>query len=246
MNSKETTIVIYSVGLLGASIGLAFRKSGFKGNIIGLSSEKAIKKAIELGSVDEGYTYDKLEEVVSNADIIFLCSPIEVIIETIKKLSKLPLPDGLIISDIGSTKSIITQEAKNLLPDHVNFIPGHPMAGSEKSGPSAADPYLFQNAVYVLYKMEKTVDSLFNLFASFVKEHLGCRIAIIAPKEHDRIAATVSHVPHLLAVALMNTAGKMESQKEGTIDLAAGGFKDMTRIASAPYKMWHDIFATNR
>lgn len=244
--SNHKTITIYSVGLLGGSIGLALKKSGYEGTIIGLSSPKAIEESLALGCIDEGYGYDKLDEVIKRTDIIILCSPIEIILKTIKKLSTLELPKGLIISDVGSTKANITHEAMDLLPAHVNFIAGHPMAGSEKSGPGAADPFLFQNAIYVLFPLQNVPSAVFEEFATLLTEYLGCREIVINPETHDKIAATVSHVPHLLAVALVNTADIMEKQIAGTMELAAGGFRDMTRIASAPYKMWHDIFNTNK
>lgn len=243
---REKTITIYSVGLLGGSIGLALKKSGYQGTIIGLSSPKAIEQSLELGCIDEGYGYDQLEKIIKRTDIIILCSPIEIILKTIKKLSKMELPKGLIITDVGSTKANITFEAKELLPPHVNFIAGHPMAGSEKSGPTAADPFLFQNAIYVLYPLENVPAEIFKEFSELLTKHLGCREIVIDPDTHDQIAATVSHVPHLLAVALVNTAELMEKKIAGTMELAAGGFRDMTRIASAPYKMWHDIFNTNK
>lgn len=243
---KDKTITIYSVGLLGGSIGLALKKSGYEGTIIGLSSPKAVEQAINLGCIDEGYGYDKLSEVIKKTDIIILCSPIEIILNTIKELSSMELPKGLIISDVGSTKANITFEAQELLPSHVNFIAGHPMAGSEKSGPAAADPFLFQNAIYVLYPLQNVPAAVFKDFSELLTKHLGCREIVIDPDIHDQIAATVSHVPHLLAVALVNTADIMEKKIAGTMELAAGGFRDMTRIASAPYKMWHDIFNTNK
>lgn len=244
--NKEKTITIYSVGLLGGSLGLALKKSGYEGTIIGLSSPKAIEQSLALGCIDEGYGYDKLQEVIARTDIIILCSPIEIILNTIRELSKMDLPKGLIISDVGSTKANITYEAQELLPSHVNFIAGHPMAGSEKSGPGASDPFLFQNAIYVLYPLENVPATVFKEFSELLTKHLGCREIVINPDTHDEIAATVSHVPHLLAVALVNTADIMEKKISGTMELAAGGFRDMTRIASAPYKMWHDIFNTNK
>jgi prephenate dehydrogenase len=121
------TIAIYSVGLLGGSLGLALRQSGYKGRIIGLSSSSAIKEALALGCIDEGYGYDKLNDVVKRSDLLFLCSPINAIVDTIKKLSSMDLPKGLVITDVGSTKQDIVEVSK-LLPEGVHFIGGHPMA----------------------------------------------------------------------------------------------------------------------
>lgn len=245
-NFQPQTILIYSVGLLGSSIGLGLKKSGYQGKIIGLSSPENIKTAQIFGCIDEGYSYNDLELIINRVDLVFLCSPITIILDTINTLSTLELPNNLVITDIGSTKGKINKQAHDVLPEHVHFIGGHPMAGSEKSGPAAADPYLFQNAIYVLSPFLEQPQPLETQFANFLQRYLGCRCIFLNPEIHDTIAATVSHIPHLLAVALVNLTQHMENQLAGTLQLAAGGFKDLTRIASAPYKMWHDIFLTNK
>jgi prephenate dehydrogenase len=239
------TITIYSVGLLGGSIGLALRNSGFKGRIIGLSSPSKLPLALELGCIDEGYPYDALTDIIGSTDLLILCSPISVILKTLQVLSEMQLPQGIVITDVGSTKQEICSAAKRFLPD-VNFIGGHPMAGSEKSGPGAADPYLFQNAIHVLTPSSGEPSERDREIAEFFERFLGSRALFLDPARHDRIVAAVSHVPHLLAVALVNSVQEVESALPGTLGLAAGGFRDMTRIAGASYDLWHDIFATNR
>lgn len=238
-------IVIYSVGLLGASLGAAFKQSGFLGTIVGISSPKNNADAQKIGAIDYGVGYDEAEAIIADADLLFLCSPINTIIETIEALGKMRLPAGLIISDVGSTKSIILSTAAKYLPSSVQFIGGHPMAGSEKSGAAAADPFLFQNAVYVLSPAENAQETVPE-FSAFLQQYLGCQVVALSPDIHDTIAATVSHVPHLIAVSLVNVAEKINREIPGTLDLAAGGFKSLTRIASSPYYMWHDIYQTNQ
>ncbi|NLP03180.1 MAG: prephenate dehydrogenase/arogenate dehydrogenase family protein [Fibrobacter sp.] len=245
MTFMPEKVTIYSVGLLGGSLGLALKNSGFKGKITGLSSPSAIETAKRLGCIDEGFTYDSLQDVIKDTDLLFLCSPISVILETLNKLSTMELPEGLLITDVGSTKQKI-MEAAAFLPPHVYFCGGHPMTGSEKSGPSVSDPYLFQNAIYVLSPPSGSSGYMEKSFAAFLEKYLGCRTLFLEPSVHDRIVATVSHVPHLLAVALVCLAETMEEKIPGTLTLAAGGFRDMTRVASAPYPMWHDIFLTNK
>ncbi len=240
------TVTIYGVGLLGGSIGLALRASGFKGRITGLSSSTAITTALELGCIDEGYGYDSLDTLVKPTDCLFLCSPIHAIISVIERLGTLDLPAGCVITDVGSTKSEIVDAASRFLPPHVHFIGGHPMAGSEKRGPSSADPYLFQNAIYVLTPGNAVPGTVVDGFATFLDKNLGCRHVVLAPDIHDTVAAAVSHLPHLLAVALVNAAAAMDVLVPGTLSLAAGGFRDMTRIASSPYAMWQDILSTNK
>ena len=244
MISNSSTIGIYSVGLLGGSVGLALKASGFSGTIIGLSSKQNIDTALQIGCIDKGYSYNDLDEIVSQIDVLFLCSPISVIMKTLDRLSHCKLPNGLLITDIGSTKKEIMTAAL-ALPQHVNFIGGHPMAGSEKSGASASDPYLFQNAVYILYPDANTPSELLDSFSDFIKQHLGSQPIVLDPLIHDTIVATVSHIPHLLAVSLVNQAHTMDEQIQGTFILASGGFRDMTRIASTSFPMWKDIFQTN-
>jgi prephenate dehydrogenase len=246
MTFNPKTITIYSVGLLGGSIGLALKNSGFKGRIIGLSSPEKIAVALKLGCIDEGFTYDKLSETASRTDALVLCSPISVIIKTIQCLASMPLPKGLVITDVGSTKKNICAAAAEKLSGKAHFVGGHPMAGSEKSGPSAADPYLFQNAIYVLTPPRGTPSEKDLSLARFLERFLGSRMLFLDPERHDRIVAAVSHLPHLLAVALVNSAREADKNNPGTLDLTAGGFRDMTRIASAPYDLWRDILSTNK
>jgi prephenate dehydrogenase len=136
--------------------------------------------------------------------------------------------------------------AEEKLPKQVHFLGGHPMTGSEKSGPSAADPYLFQNAIHVLTPPNGTPADNDRNIARFFERYLGSRTLFLDPDRHDRIVAAVSHLPHLLAVALVNAAQEAETKMPGTLDLAAGGFRDMTRIAGARYDLWHDILSTNK
>jgi prephenate dehydrogenase len=245
MISSNSCIGIYSVGLLGASIGLSLKASRFSGTIIGFSSEKSISTACESGAIDKGFGYDCLEEQISNIDLLFLCSPIKTIIHTIQKLSQCSLKNGCIITDVGSTKREIVA-ASSGLPSQVHFIGGHPMAGSEKSGPSAGDPLLFQNAIYALTPRHGTPTGIIEKLSKFLHDNLRCNTVLLDPDTHDTIVAATSHIPHLLAVMLVNHVRTMEKRVPGTIRMTAGGFRDMTRIASTPYPMWKDIFETNR
>jgi len=240
------TIIIYGVGLLGGSIAMGLKASGYKGKIIGISSEKTIYDALNLKCIDEGFNYSEFEKKAQIADCIFLCAPISVILDTIQKLKHIPLTKNCIITDVGSTKKQIMEQAEKYIPSDVYFIGGHPMAGSEKRGVMAADPYLFENAVYVLSPSKNTPEIVLNKFAYFLEKNLGCKHTIMDSQTHDIIAASVSHVPHLIAVALVNLVKKIDEKIPQTLSLAAGGFRDMTRIASSPYSLWHDILDTNQ
>lgn len=239
-------IVLYSVGLLGGSFGAAVKQSGFSGTVVGVSSEKGISGALSVGAIDRGVGYDQAQNELIDADLLILCSPIQGITSALKRIATFDLPEGLLISDVGSTMAEINSIAENALPPHVSFVGGHPMAGSEKSGPEASDPFLFQNAVYVLSQSSRTIGDDATQFGEFLTKMLHCRVIYLDPQTHDMIAATVSHVPHLVAVAMVNTAASVEQEVPGTLKLAAGGFKSLTRIASSPYGMWHDIFLTNK
>jgi prephenate dehydrogenase len=239
------SIAIYSVGLLGGSIGAGLKESGYSGRIIGLSSPASISTALELGCIDEGHPYDSLQNVVNRVECLFLCSPIKAIIRALENLGTLPLQSGLVITDVGSTKWAIDACAQKVLPPSVEFIGGHPMAGSEKSGVAALDPFLFQNAKYILTPSPRCPAQRCTEFGAFLEHYLGCRCILMDPAAHDHAVATVSHVPHILAVALVNLARQIEGGHPGTLRLAAGGFRDMTRIASSPFSLWSDILSTN-
>ncbi|MGM0462627.1 MAG: prephenate dehydrogenase/arogenate dehydrogenase family protein [Fibrobacterota bacterium] len=237
-------VVIYSVGLLGGSLGAALKQSGFSGEIIGISSKRGRENALRAGVIDTAFSYEETEQVLRSNDLVFLCSPITGILTALQKLSAMNLPENLLITDVGSTKSTIVKTAQELLPPSVCFVGGHPMTGSEKSGPQHSDPLLFQNAVYVLTPEENTEPA--DFLEDFLVQYTGARVRRFDPLVHDEIAATISHVPHIIAVGLVDLAAEINRKNHGTLSLAAGGFKSVTRIASSPYKMWHDIFATNK
>ncbi|HDY89133.1 MAG TPA: prephenate dehydrogenase [bacterium] len=237
------TIVIVGVGLIGGSLGLAIKSKYKKAKVIGVSSGSAVKSAIEMGAISEGCGYEELSSAVENADLVFLCTPIHRIQELLTLLSS-SLNPGILVTDVGSTKRVITSHARNVLPENVHFIGGHPMTGSEKSGVHAADPFLFQNAIYVLCPTDNVPEELVKKFSDFLSE-IGARVVILNAELHDRIAAAVSHLPQMVAITLVNMIGKETTDSAPYLQLAAGGFRDMTRIASSPFSMWDDICRTN-
>ena len=239
------TIVIVGVGLIGGSLGQAIRRKHSNARIIGVSSPGAITSAIDIGAVTEGCGYDELSNVAKEADLIFLCTPIHRIQGLLTVLAT-SLKAGVTITDVGSTKSEITAHAEEVLSPDVHFIGGHPMAGAEVSGVQASDPFLFQNAMYVLTPASGVPDSLIEKFSAFLIDALGARVAVIDATLHDRIAATVSHLPQIIAVTLINMVAGLDADNGQYMKLAAGGFRDMTRIASSPFSMWDDVCRTNQ
>lgn len=240
------TITIVSLGLIGGSLALAFRRSGFAGKLIGVSREETLQSAKRQRIIDEGFTYGNLCEAASQADLVILAGPIHVVRQHLQELGKQPdkLRPGTLITDVGSTKQAILEDAERFLPSSVHFIGGHPMAGSEKSGLDAADAFLFQNAYYALTPAKGVPPDLVDGFVDFLSR-TGARLVILDAKTHDCTAGAISHLPQLIAVALVNYLDELGDNRELGVRLAAGGFRDMTRIASSRFDMWRDIFATN-
>lgn len=238
------TATIVGVGLIGGSLAAAFKRRSIAGNIIGISSPDTIRTAKELKLIDNGYDYDALRQGVENADLVVLCTPIARIIELMPQIAEWISP-GSIVTDVGSTKRIIMEAADRYLAKEVTFIGGHPMAGSEKRGVSASDPFLFENAIYVLTPSTSTRrEELEKIQEAFVS--IGAQVVILDPELHDRIAATISHLPQMLAVGLVNMLRSESDHHPEYVKLAAGGFRDMTRIASSPFSVWRDICETNQ
>lgn len=237
-NANIRSVAIIGLGVIGGSLALALRQWHPGIRITGYARERALRAARDKNIAD-AYS-SSIAETVAHADLVFICTPVHTILELLPEIAAAVPPDA-IVTDVGSTKEAVCLYAKKLFRKKGIFIGGHPMAGSEGSGIAFADPLLFQNAVYVLCPPAGADSApLAALLASF-----GARVMIMKPLEHDRIAACISHVPQLVAVALMNLAGGKNRKNEAYLQLAAGGFRDMTRIASSPYAMWNDILATN-
>ncbi|MFC1485618.1 prephenate dehydrogenase/arogenate dehydrogenase family protein [Candidatus Latescibacterota bacterium] len=237
-------IVIVGVGLIGGSLGLAFRRRYHESTIVGVSSPGTVKTAVNMGAIIEGYGYGELGRAVENADLVILSTPIHRIRDLLPLLGPLLRP-GVLVTDVGSTKREITDHASRVLPAGVHFIGGHPMTGSEKRGVAASDPFLFQNAMYVLTPAGGVPGEVIDRFTEFITG-IGARVVLMEASLHDRIAAAVSHLPQMIAISLVNLVGEKSSDSAPYLQLAAGGFRDMTRIASSPFTMWDDICRTNR
>ena len=244
MEPHFNQISIIGVGFMGGSLALAFKKYGMSKKIIGVSREETIKKALKLKIIDGGFPYEKIDKGVDGSSLIILSSPINIIIEHIKILSKMVNSDT-IITDIGSTKEKIMVTAQEEFRDNVYFVGGHPMAGSEKSGVDTADPSIFINKAYALIPGRNTprlvMDKLRNVIIT-----IGSIPVILTSKVHDEIVAAVSHLPQMLSVALMNAVGSFDNDSGDYFNLSGGGFYDMTRIASSQFKIWEDIYETNQ
>ena len=237
-------VSIIGVGFVGGSLALALKQYGLAKKIIGISRDETIKKALDLKIIDDGFTYQEIDKGIDGSSLIILCSPINVIIEHIKILSKI-VSSGTVITDIGSTKVKILETAFDVLPDDVYFIGGHPMAGSEQSGVDTAEADIFNNKAYILIPKSNTPGEIIEKLKNTVVS-IGSIPYILDAETHDKIVAVVSHLPQTISIALMNTVGSINKNPgEYYFKLAGGGLNDMTRIASSSFRIWKDIYETN-
>ena len=237
-------ISIIGVGLIGGSLGLALKEKNPNFKIVGIDKQQIIEKAIARDAIDEGTV--NLEEGIKEADIVIIATPVKTILDLLPKINPF-LKKGCLVTDAGSTKGQIVERANKVLSKDVFFIGGHPMAGSEKCGIEEADSHLFQDRTYILTPTKKSnliaIEKIFSLIKMIDANRL-----ILDPLEHDRIVGAVSHLPQIIAVSLINTIGELALRGNNTNHFKAigEGFKDMTRIASSPYKIWEDICETNQ
>ncbi len=246
-----STITLVGLGLLGASLAEVIRKRFPTTRILGVSSSTTLVKAQEFDLADEIFTYEDIDLAVSRANLILLCTPIAHIQETLKRwaITKPNFLDHAIVTDVGSTKGEICALAETVFPasssQEACFIGSHPMAGSEKTGIEARDAHLFENASWVICPHPSTHKDTVSRLLHFV-EILGARPSIMQANEHDRIAAHVSHLPQIISTALASFIGEQNTVVENCLQIAGGGFRDMTRIAASSYAMWEPILATNQ
>ncbi len=238
------SVTLIGVGLIGGSIGLSLGRKNPEVHRVGVGRPATLEKALGLGLIDEAVPREDFERDWTPTDLVVLATPIAAIFDWLERIAPLVNP-STVVTDVGSTKREIVEKAAQVLPNPGRFVGGHPMAGSERRGVLSADAFLFENATYVLTPTESTDADAYELVADLAVL-LGARVVRLDPVVHDRIAAAVSHLPQLLAVALVNYVGMLHEEDDRTLRLAAGGFRDMTRIASSPYDVWHDILATNQ
>jgi len=238
--SANIHITIIGLGVIGGSLGLAIKQNIPRVIVTGFDKKNKMTSALQRDAIDFGA--ESLFASIHDADIIFLCTPVNTILATLPDIAVHCKSDA-IVTDVGSTKFEIVRAAKKIFRSNGTFIGGHPMAGSEGKGIEYSDAMLFQNATYVLCADAKLQRKILPL--SSLLHTIGARVLFLSASDHDKIAATISHLPQLVAVAMMNMAGKKNNAHPGYLQLAAGGFRDITRIASSPYEMWRDILSSN-
>ena len=237
-----TNVAIIGVGLIGGSLGMVLRGRKLAATVtgVGRNAEK-LARAQALGAVDR-YTTD-IGAGVAAADLIVLAVPVGQITTVLSEIVPFVRAES-IITDVGSVKKEIVTRAERLMPRRAHFVGGHPMTGSERTGVENADPYLFESAYYVLTPTRSTHPGALEVMQRLVQA-IGARLIILSPEEHDFLVAGVSHLPHLVAAALVNAVNAIRDP-EKILSLAAGGFRDTTRIAGGDPGLWRDILVANR
>jgi len=237
MKFKElNSVTLIGLGLLGGSLGLSIART--MGNVkrIGYSHRETTRnKAISAGIVD--HTCSNLAESVANSQLIILCSPIGTFEDILIEIQE-TLQPGTIITDVGSTKALPTKWAKKHLPKNVTFIGSHPMAGSEQRGSDFSRADLFDHAPCIITP-NKTCPSKDIIFLQKFWREIGMRVSTMTPQQHDKVLAQISHMPHALAVALINSTPLDQAL------LCGKGFLDTSRVASGDESVWGDIFMSN-
>lgn len=243
MDRLFNRVTIIGVGLIGGSLGMAVIGRQLALEVVGVDlDEDYLQQAVTMGAIHRGEI--SIAEGVKDADLVVISTPVGITADVIREIA-LHLKPGALVTDVGSTKARIVRAAQELLPDGTEFIGGHPMAGSEQAGVAGADRYLFENAVYILTPTPKNTSGNIAKLRTML-DATGARVVEMDAEEHDMTVAGVSHLPHLVAAALVNTVGELQHECEKIFMLAAGGFRDVTRVASGHPVMWRDICLTNK
>ena len=239
------TIYIAGLGLIGASMALGIKRDHPDYEILGYNRSQASRDiALERGIIDRAT--DDFASFAPLADVIILTLPIKQTIAFIQELAGLNLKEGVIISDAGSTKAAIVEVAEEYLAGKsIRFVGAHPMAGSHKTGAASADVNLFENAYYIFTPSSLTTPDMLEEMRDLLSG-LHARFIEIDAEEHDRVTSQISHFPHILASGLMEQTASYAEEHEMTRRFAAGGFRDMTRIAESEPGMWTSILLSNR
>ncbi len=233
-------VTVVGLGLMGGSLAGALRNQCR--TVVGVARRaETIETALAHGLIDRGTT--DLTSSVRQADAVVLATPVRVIMQQLAEIGPL-LPEGCLLMDLGSTKTQIIAEMARL-PDHVQPLGGHPMCGKEVSGIEMADPALYQGCTFILTPLPRTSEAALALGRELAKA-VGAQPLVLAAERQDFLVATVSHLPYLLACALVSTADATTSADPAAWEIVAGGFRDTSRVAGSDVTMMIDILLTNR
>jgi prephenate dehydrogenase len=235
-------LAIIGVGLIGGSLSLALKKAGKVTEVVGFArNEETRQQAMSLGLIDRAAI--SIEDAVTGADVVVLAVPMGAMAKTLAEIAP-HVTDKMVITDAGSTKAQVVEAAVATLGDRVSqFVPGHPIAGTEKSGPSAAFPELYQNHKVILTPLAET-DAVALKTIQTMWVDVGAEVSEMTVQHHDLVLAATSHLPHLLAFNLVGLLAQNDDVDD-VLRFAAGGFRDFSRIASSDPVMWRDICLSN-
>ncbi|ARP95738.1 prephenate dehydrogenase [Bordetella genomosp. 13] len=240
--SQPSVLAVVGVGLIGGSFAAALRRAGRVGRVLGVGrNAQSLQRAVDLGLIDEAVS---AEEAARRADMIMLATPVGSLGAVLARMRP-HLRAGTVLTDAGSTKAEVVEAARAALGDRLScFVPGHPIAGAERTGPEAADALLYQGRTVVLTPLpENPPEALDAVRAAW--QACGAAVIDMDADTHDRVLASVSHMPHLLsAVYMAQVAAAPDAAQR--LALAGSGFRDFTRIAAGSAEMWRDIFLSNR
>jgi prephenate dehydrogenase len=233
-------ITIIGVGLLGASFALALKKNGLCRSITGCGRSRENLLRAKKRNIIDSFEQDPAA-ACKDADLIVLSTPVGSFPDLARTIAPV-LKNGAVLTDVGSVKGALVREIEKIIPENVYYVGGHPIAGSDRSGIDSADAELFNKAKCIITPTENSepaaLEKIRDLWKAF-----GSEIVTLAPEEHDRIYAAVSHLPHLIAYAMVNTVADMD---KSYLDFSGKGFMDATRIASSSEELWKDICLLNR
>jgi cyclohexadieny/prephenate dehydrogenase len=237
-------VALIGLGLIGSSLGHAMKRGKLAGQVVGFDACADVRaRAVKLGFTDT--VTDTLEAAVQDADLVILCTPVGAYKSVAEAIAK-HLKAGAILSDVGSVKGAVVRDVGPLVPAGVHFIPAHPIAGTEFSGPEAGFSSLFDGRWTILTPTPGADEQAVGALRKFW-EGCGAQVEVMEVAHHDLVLAMTSHVPHLIAYNIVGTAHDLEAVTEGeVIKFSAGGFRDFTRIAASDPVMWRDVFLNNR
>ena len=237
-------IALIGIGLIGSSLARAIRRGGLAGHVVACDSSEDVLAAVErLGFADS--TTSSVPEAVRGADLVVVCTPVGTFAD-IGAAMRPALSPGAIVSDTGSVKQCVVRDLGPCIPEGVHFVPGHPIAGTEHSGPEAGFAELFDGRWCILTPPPGTDKAAVERLAVLWRA-CGAMIEVMDPGHHDQVLAVTSHLPHLIAFTIVGTASDLgEHLQQEVVQFAASGFRDFTRIAASDPIMWRDIFLNNR
>lgn len=239
-------IAIIGIGLLGSSIAHAVKAYGGAAEVALFDADAGARGLA--AKMVPGQVCETMNEAVNGADAVFLCTPVGVLGEITAQIA-VDLKPGAILTDVGSVKVAAQNDMAAHCPDDVHLIPGHPIAGTEKSGPDAGFASLFKDAWHILTPSDDDSPAYTQAVAGLTAfwQGLGANVETMDAARHDRVLAITSHLPHLIAYNIVSTAYDMENVKDGeVVKYSAGGFRDFTRIAASDPVMWRDVFLANK